>query len=201
MVVGFLILPLSEREQMIAITVSDCKKWGCPHCGYRSGYSNINACGYTSVICGECKNNYDVLNHDLTKSKICFSDGKETVYPELQEHPRSGVPSHGNSDKQAENGEFFSSRGIGIERGLGCYVCGSENQSTNMAAYVRCKESGQRIVLLLKQGAKLDWRKWEPDYVQVKVGACNIHVECLNKLNELVGDGVINLKRIEESKT
>ena len=102
-----------------------------------------------------------MLGKGLLKSAIGFGD----FYPELQEHPRIGIPSHGRPDKRPEGGgEFFQSRPIGLDR-VDCFVCGTGDRDgkghimlNNIAAYVRCKEAGERVVAMFTKGAWLDYR-------------------------------------------
>ncbi len=50
--------------------------------------------------------------------------------------------------------------------------------------------------------AKLDYRDFEPNWIQVKVGACDEHVHCLNDLAERCGanHGRIRQHDIAESR-
>lgn len=78
----------------------------------------------------------------------------------------------------------------------GCFVCGSTNAHffTNFASYVEDRDSGARVVAMfgdvtvdargrpVSRGAWLDWRPREPDYLQVKVGACEAHTHALEWL-------------------
>jgi hypothetical protein len=57
----------------------------------------------------------------------------------------------------------------------------------DMAAFVDSKESGERVVDMFRKAglvAKLDFRKFEPNWVQVKVGACEKHEPNLKVLLE-----------------
>ena len=82
--------------------------------------------------------------------------------------------------------EHFTSRGIGLESNLGCFVCGGPNeQRHNIAAFVEDKDAGERVVGMFSQGARLDHRDYEPEYVQVKVGACDEHLLNLERLESL----------------
>ena len=83
---------------------------------------------------------------------------------------------------------FYNPRGIG-SNWIPCFICGKENEDgrcqSDMAAYVRGKEQGEKVVALFAScglSAKLDFRPSEPDYVQVKVGACQEHEPNLNFL-------------------
>jgi hypothetical protein len=183
-----------QSYQPIAVLSDDVQKWGCPYCGYRSGYSPISGGGTAVVVCGECERSFAVLATGMTKSSIGFGD----LYPELQEHPRKGTPAHGKPDKRPEGGgEFFYSRGIGLDN-CTCFVCGTHDRDgkghtmlNNIAAFVQTKEAGERVVAMFNQGAWLDYRDYEPDRVQVKIGACDKHLPNLKRLDKLTDDGII----------
>lgn len=189
---------------ILAVSSESVVQWGCPYCGYRSGYSPISGGGTSVVVCGECSRSFAVLAPGVLKSTIGFGE----LYPELSEHPRKGTPSHGTQDKRPEGGgEFFRSRGIGLDSCV-CFVCGTSDRDgkghcmlNNIAAFVVCKEAGERVVAMFAQGARLDYRKHEPDYVQVKIGACDAHLPNLKALDELTGkaDGVITAQMIQEA--
>ncbi|HLD06116.1 MAG TPA: hypothetical protein VJC16_01100, partial [Candidatus Nanoarchaeia archaeon] len=124
-------------------------------------------------------------------------------YPDLQPHPRRGIPSHGQPDTRPEGGgELFRSRGISFDNTPGCFVCGGGPAlHNNISAFVQCKAAGERVVALFRgKGARMDYREHEPDRVQVKIGACKGHVPHLQKLQALAEDGVITSARIEEAK-
>ncbi len=189
-------------KQPIAVAANEYQKWGCPNCGYRSGYSPISGGGTAIVSCGECEVSFAVLADDVKKSAIGFG----SFYPELQKHPREGIDSHGKPDKQPEGGgEFFWSRGIGLDS-CTCFVCGTRDRDrmghiylNNIAAFVQCKASGQRIIQMFDKvanGALLDYRVHEPDRIQVKIGACDAHLPNLQLLDKLCNDGVITLDRV-----
>ncbi len=181
-------------QQSIAVSEKDYRDFGYPYCGYRSGRSPISGRGTAVVICGECDCSFAVLGDGVARSTI----GLDGVYPELQPHPRNGTLAHGRLDKRPEGGgEFFRSRGIGYDS-CTCFVCGTNvrdeqehSMLNNIAAFVQCREAGVRVVAMFPQGARLDYRDFEPDYVQVKVGACDEHLPNLERLDKLVGDGVI----------
>lgn len=190
-----------EGRTYEAIAVSDFEmsRYGCPHCGYRSGYTPIS-CGSTSVWrCGECEKMCYVLSEGCVESN-------STPPVKLQPHPRKGIPAHGRPDKRPEGGgEFFRSRGIGLDI-CTCFICGTNDRTgkgetylNNIAAYVQCRAAGERIVEMFKRGARLDYREYEPDYVQVKIGACNKHLKNLKKLDQLTKDGVITEEIISQS--
>lgn len=185
---------MAEEFVPVAVSFEAVRNFGCPYCGYRSGHSPISGNGTSIVVCGECGKGFAVLADGVMKSTIGFGD----FYPELQAHPRYGIPSHGKPDKRPANGgEFFHSRGIGLDNCV-CFVCGTHDRDgkghtmlNNIAAFVQTKEAGERVVAMFKQGARLDYREHEPDRVQVKLGACDRHLPNLKKLDSLVKDGVL----------
>jgi hypothetical protein len=72
--------------------------------------------------CGDyenCGKSCCVLAEGKTKSSLGFGNENEPIYPELQDHPRRGIPSHGRPDKQPiTGGEFFNSRATAFSRDL-----------------------------------------------------------------------------------
>lgn len=191
---------MTTKNVPIAVSFKEVEQFGCPHCGYRSGYSPISVSGTSVVIvCGECGKSFAALADGVTKSSIGFGD----FYPELQAHPRQGIPSHGKPDKRTEGGgEFFSSRGIGLDS-CTCFVCKTHDRDgqghtmlNNIAAFVQTKEAGERVVVMFPQGARLDYREHEPDRIQVKIGACNAHLPNLQKLDELAKDGILTQEMV-----
>jgi ribosomal protein S27AE len=191
--------------KIIAVTIDELNQWGCPHCGYRSGSAMVQSRGTASWLCGECGITSVALGEGLTKSSIGIGSSIEgqAVYPELQDHPRRGTPAHGRPDNRPETGgEFFQSRGVGRDVTPGCFVCGGEKgMRNNIAAFVQCKEAGERVVAMFGQGAWLDFRPDYPDRVQVKVGACKEHVQELNNLEAVTWDGIITEGLIANAKT
>jgi len=173
-----------EPTVMKAYAVTEMEKWGCPKCGYRSGSSNMSCGGAQSWRCGECGDGTIVLNDGMTRTPPSWVDPVGELVP----HPRSGTPSHGKSDKRPpEGGEFFSPRGIGMDRVPACFVCGrdqSHNYSHNIAAFVQCKEAGERLVVLFEGRARLDYRDFEPDRIQLKIGVCDTHEKHLEELDK-----------------
>ncbi|WP_147395170.1 hypothetical protein [Azospirillum cavernae] len=74
-------------------------------------------------------------------------------------------------------------RGIGLSRGA-CMVCGgvADDLRHDCAFFVPSRETGEAIVALFQQGAKLDYRPFEPRWCQVKVTACGMHRHNLESL-------------------
>ncbi len=168
----------------IAVSANDVSQYGCPYCGYRSGFTYVSSNGTSVIICGECEGHYALLAEGLKRSGIGF-DG---FFPELARHPRFGIPKHGNPDyNPGQGGEYFNSRGVGLDMTPGCFICGGqEGMYHNIAAFVTTKESGERVVGMFRFGAYLDYRPHEPDRVQVKIGACDSHLGHLQLLEQAV---------------
>lgn len=87
---------------MIAININDFYKYGCPKCGCNSAtVPNKDDKGTSIHICLECHSKYIVLDDGVNKSSIAVNtntkdkDGYNIIeYPELQSHPRKGLPCH-----------------------------------------------------------------------------------------------------------
>lgn len=177
------------EKKTMAISAESFELYGCPHCGYRSGFSLVSYSGSTSCRCGECDGNFILLAEGVEKSAI--SVGNPATFLELTKHPREGIPAHGRPDTRPEGGgEFFQSRGIGLDITPGCFVCGGkEALYTNISGFVRTKEAGERVVKMFNGvGAYLDFREHEPDRVQVKIGACDKHLGNLKLLEGIIKD-------------
>lgn len=172
-----------KTSSVVAVSAIEHNQFGCPYCGYRSGRTLASSGGSAVWRCGseDCGKTSCILSGGVTRSFIDFDD---FFRPELQAHPRRGIPSHGRSDKRPDGGgEFFRPRGLGGDITPGCFVCGGEERRYhNIAAFVQCREAGERVVAMFSQGARLDYRDFEPDRVQVKIGACNRHIANLEKL-------------------
>lgn len=191
--------------RIIAISVSDLKEFGCPYCGYRSGYTSISGHGSLAWKCGECGKGTIGLSQGVKKSTFGIGTDKgDFMYPRVRKHPRHGIPSHGKTDVRSLDGtEKFSSRGIGLEQTPGCFVCGGpKTLHNNIAAFVHCKEAGERLVDMFEgKGAYLDYREHEPDRVQVKIGACDQHLSELERLDNITHEAgdKISVQMIQEA--
>jgi hypothetical protein len=181
---------------ILAVIEDEYRAYGCPYCGYRSGFTAMHVRNAMLRICGECNFSCVVVHHTLSKSPISFGDNK--FKPKVQPHPRKGLPSHGKPDIGPPDGEYFNSRGLGNDANLGCFVCGGEPTfRNNISAFVRCKDSGTRIVNMFKHGCRMDYREDEPDRVQVKIGACDYHLPNLRALDKI--KSIITRQKIEEA--
>ena len=212
---------LDKDFQINCISWSDFDQFGCPICGCDFAAAGWASCGGAQLaICGECRCNFVILSDGLEKSAMGFSkdggivfsmkgeleESDDVIIPIRQKHPRHGMPKHAyvKPDIRPDNGsDFFSVRGIGTDKTPGCFCCGGKKRyHNNIAAFVKSKQAGERIVKLFGEyGAWLDYREFEPDWIQVKIGACDKHLPNLEKLAELTSDGIITLDKVEKAKT
>ena len=83
----------------------------------------------------------------------------------------------------------FRSRGLGIDGGAPCFVCGAEcPRGDNIAAFVAGKSGGEEVTELFRDCGSAGWLDYspsEPNWVQFKVLACEEHVPNLRKLHDL----------------
>lgn len=184
-------------DRPLAVSAKETQKWGCPYCGYRSGHSPISDGSTSAFVCGECHKGFAILAKGVKKSTFGFGE----FYPELSPHPRRGTRKHGTPDEKPEGGgEFFGSRGIGLDTTPGCFVCGGKkNLHHNIAAFVQGRAAGKRVVAMFRKGAWLDWRPYEPDRVQVKIGACEKHLLNLELLDYWCSDSIISRRKIADA--
>lgn len=168
---------------MIAIKWSDYQKYGCPKCGCNSARSgNVSGRGTAFGTCRECKESFVVLSDEVTKSAFWYCTGKKDFqgkdifeYPEVQKHPRNGIPCHQwvQPDPKPEYGEYWNSRGIGYD----------------LSGFVKSKKAGERLLKMVKEvlgkdkpESWLDWREYEPEWIQFKFQGSEFDLERLDKL-------------------
>lgn len=191
------------------VTSKSVAEFGCPHCGMDMGRDMCSPGSSVLTSCPVCKKGFSVVGEGTTETG--FSGGPNIKKPVLQEHPRKGTPKHGMPDvKPDDGGEFFGSRGIGRELLPACYICPLDETCPtterhhllyNISGYVRSKEGGERIVAMFGHGAKLDYRDFEPWYIQLKVGTCEGHQPGLELLHRLTREnGIITDAMIAESR-
>lgn len=171
-----------QEEKQIAISWSDYNKYGCPNCGCASTHNTgCQGGGTVPSQCFECEHQFVILADGMEKSTIGFGEGKDQnqenifYYPLLTKHPREGTPKHVyvRPDLRPEYGEYYNPRGIGYD----------------LAAFVKSKEAGQRVVEMYQEifkefedkeklkdlfgstecSAWLDYRPNEPTWIQVKL--------------------------------
>ena len=95
------------------------------------------------------------------------------------------------------DGIILYGRGVGIESGRPCFICGKEC-FPNFAAFVESKADGENIVKWIGQGARLDFRDYEPDWIQVKVYSCKEHRPLLSALHDYIDNDLIIESQLKE---
>ena len=185
---------------MIAISWNDYLKFGCVNCGCDSSYGGpVSGRGCGTGTCRECGTTFCLLADGVKKSSIGFgTDMKdkegETIfeYPELQEHPRKGIPWHPwvQPDPRPEEGEYWKSRGIGYD----------------LSGFVKSKAAGERLLEMVKKvlgnenpKSWLDYREFEPTWIQFKFQKEEFDLEKLDKLSE-ENNGVLTESILIECK-
>lgn len=109
--------------------------------------------------------------------------------------------------------ELFRPRPLG-SNWLPCFVCAKNRTAeagrwdlvSDFASFVHGKEGGEQVVKmfsLLGLHATLDYRDFEPQWVQVKIGACKDHHPTLESLREEVKKwgGFISVELIQRAIT
>ena len=88
-----------EIVESIAISEADWQKFGCPFCGHAVMHRFISGSGSTLGRCASCNNPFCALEKGVKRSAIPIMG----TSPELQEHPRKGIPRHGAEENQPED--------------------------------------------------------------------------------------------------
>lgn len=216
------------NQGIIAISNAEYQKHGCPHCNYKYGSSYVSGGGSAPVTCTneECEKHFVVVADELDRATMGISkDGgitmglrgaeidkdadPNTIYPWVIPHPCPDQEAWVKQDPgpNEDGSENFRSRGIGLDSGACCFVTGQEFSChiPNIAGYVSFKESGERVVAMFgeKGGAWLDYREYEPTYIQVKILCCEEQIHCLQKLHDLTvaAGGKITPAMIEEARS
>jgi len=185
------------KYEAIAVSIKELQKWGCPHCGYRHGFPSIlPGISGQKWICNDCKRTSVALDEGI-RSTIQFGD----VYHELQDHPRSGTPSHGRPDTRPEGGgEFFEIIESSTSSAPGCFICGREYTTIHIAAFVKCKDAGERVVTMF-DGIGV-WFVDDSCLPHIRVYACAEHSYNLMKLHTLTHkDDTITKEIIAEARS
>lgn len=186
----------------LVVSVEDVSLWGCPHCGFSSATLEVSARGGIVHVCGECGVQYIALD---AKWKDSGSYAGDILYPAVREHPRKGIPRHGDAGRQpAEESEYFRSLGLGVDADLGCFYCEIAPMAgvylENISGIVDSVEAGERIVAMFSArsgGARLNAQGQNSESVHVLIGACSDHVLQLAVLHRQCQDGHINEERID----
>jgi len=168
----------------IAVSADEFKLYGCINCGCEYCFGQgMSGHGCFPVECGECHTRFTILSTGIKESCIGIND----YFPVLEAHPRYGILKHKfeNPDARPEVGEYFKPRGVGYD----------------LAGFVVSKKAGERIIKLfesiLGENIKtwLDYREYEPTWIQVKVQEDDIDIKLLNKLTQ---DGIITKEKIRQ---
>src|SRR5271165_6475879 len=92
---------------------------------------------------------------------------------------------------------YWSPRGIGFDS-VPCFVTKQKECSgrPNISGFVSSREDGQKVVDMFGGYARLDYRDFEPNWIQVKVGVEKEHEEVLDRLMVVCSDGILTPKRL-----
>lgn len=183
-------------EGPIAVRFSQFQEYGCPYCGYEVGYVSMSGPGASIWVCSDCQRGVVVAHDEATHIPIHING----VEPKIVEHPRYGTPKHGPPDTYHDGRAQFNSRGLGLDHTPGCFVCGGDHDLYhNISGFVNTKSDGEHVVAMFQHGARLDYREYEPHWIQVKIGACEQHIPQLKELNRLCKDGEISEEIVEQA--
>lgn len=96
-------------------------------------------------------------------------------------------------------GVGFNSRGYGKEW-VSCFICEEGTLNDNVSGFVKSKSDGEKIVKMFPKHIFLDYREHEPNYIQVKIGACKKHLKKLKKfINHTYRSGTIEQWMVDEA--
>ncbi len=202
---------IKPEQTVIAVSASDHHLYGCPHCGYHSGYIIQSDHGTVGWRCTnkDCEKICCILVDGVKISSLNFRylDGSY-YYPNLQAHPRSDTPCYDNPDLRPETGgEFFHAASRFYFDVCPCFICGTKDRdgigraSLNaIIAKVQCVDAAHRIVKMVGRGARPVYRRSAPDKVQVRIAACDAHLPNLQKLYDSLRDNIITIEQINEAK-
>lgn len=71
---------------------------------------------------------------------------------------------------------------------------------SNLVAFVESKAAGERVAAMFKRGARVDYRPSEPHWVQIKIGACDVHVSHLEVLAVAGADNTICVAQVRAAE-
>ena len=152
---------------------------------------------------------YDLKNgHPYTEERVDYLEGYFTtgimaIYNTIKDLEELEIM----DDDHARGKSYqFKPRGIGLESRLSCFVCEAKLRNleaneymNNISGFVKSKEEGEMLCQWFK-GARLDYRLSEPNWIQLKIGACDKHLDNLDKLNKTTSQyGLIRQMDIEEA--
>ncbi|MGL6202084.1 MAG: hypothetical protein ACRC3H_24460 [Lachnospiraceae bacterium] len=177
---------------MIAISYIDYIKFGCPQCGCDYGIAgNVSGGGTSTAKCKECGETYVVLADGVKESAFLIGEDREK--PVLQKHPRKGTPWHPYNfpdPRPDSGGEYWSARGVGYD----------------LSGFVKSKAAGERLLEIVRSVVQkepilswLDYREYEPEWIQFKFQKEEFDLEKLMKLSQEAG-GILTKEILQECK-
>ncbi len=143
-------------------------------------------------------NAFPVTEIDMKHLCGLLSCGLEVLYRAKKEALEREIK---KDDKERGKSLYFSSRGLGSDWGT-CFICEESEKilRTNIAAFVKSKEEGETILSWFNGKARLDFRPSEPNWIQMKVCACEKHIHNLEYLSEQTSRyHIIRKKDVEDA--
>lgn len=181
-------------NKIIAISQSDFKEYGCPHCNCDYASGSISGYGAAPVTCQneDCKETFVILADGLEYSPIGI--GRPAEYPSLIDHPHKNTKAWkwGAKDERPTEPytDFYTSRGVGYD----------------LAGFVKSKEAGERIINMVRVvleknevASWLDFRPHEPKWIQVKFQPSEFDNQKLHE-RVLENSNVITMDILKECK-
>lgn len=178
---------------MIAVKSSEKDKFGCPNCGCDRLVRDSCYCGnQVGGTCKSCGLHYMIVHDSLTQNDISISYGtgrKDENGNDIMEkpiiipHPRMNMSKwhYELPDVKPEDGEYWNSRGIGYD----------------LSGFVKSKQAGERLLQMVKDvlgkddpKTWLDYREFEPEWIQFKFQSSEFDLEKLDKLSREKGNVV-----------
>jgi len=170
----------------IALKQNEYKLHGCPVCGCTTSISDscyISNCG--GLTCRECNTHFFIVHEEAKQENITISyssgdkdsNGKDIMFtPIIINHPRKAIIGHKfiYPDIRPEGeGEFWNARGIGYD----------------LSGFVKSKQAGERLLEIVKKVLNnknpkswLDWREYEPEWIQFKFQEEEFNLKELQKM-------------------
>jgi hypothetical protein len=137
------------------------------------------------TIC-DIQHGYPHLKDKIDNYEGFLTTGISSLYSDIADIKKSEIK---KDDSQYGESISFKSRGIGSDYTNGCFICGGDNSlMNNISAFVKSKKEGERAVSWFDRGAVLDYREKEPEWIQVKIGACDNHIDSLEKLDAMISE-------------
>ncbi|MBU2575697.1 hypothetical protein KKF64_01240 [Patescibacteria group bacterium] len=79
----------------IAVSIAEFLEFGCAYCGFNSGSATFVDSSNAVWRCHECDRECVVLTEGAINSPFGFRLDEDFIYyPELEDHPRRGIPAH-----------------------------------------------------------------------------------------------------------